>query len=238
MNKIKSFETRSAPSFKNKNNDGDDEDCDFKGGKHLGYFTQVNQSTCITVPVDEPIREAAYYRQCAQAIANASPDDRIEFNISSPGGLLEGLVMLLTAMAKTEAVTIANIDGECHSAASMLALNCDNVQISPYASMLVHFVSYGASGKASDVRSHVNHIHNTNEKLFRETYKYFLTEEEIEKCINGYELWLDYEAIIERMEQKYKLVKETNLKEQLEEQDAEEVEEVVVQSTSAPKKKK
>ena len=187
--------------FKSKEDD-DEESSD----KQLGYFTSTSQATCLTIPIDEPIKEAQYYRQCIQAICNTGEGDQIEFEIASPGGQLAGLVALLTAMEKTPATTVAHINGDCHSAASMLALSCDSIYVSPYASMLVHFVSYGSAGKATDVKSHVNHVHNTSEKLFREIYELFLTEEEIEKCIGGYELWLDSEAIAERLTKKYEIL--------------------------------
>jgi ATP-dependent protease ClpP protease subunit len=171
--------------------------------KHLGYFTRVKQSVCITIPIDEPIYDASYYRQCSQAIANASEDDMIEFDINSSGGDTSGLISLLTAMRKTNAETVANINGDCHSAASMLAMHCNSVYISPFSSMMVHFVSYGVYGKATDIKSQVIHTHKTNEQFFRDTYRLFLTEVEIEKCINGFELWLDADQIAERMQVKY-----------------------------------
>lgn len=187
-------------------NEEDDEDVTPQMDKHLGYFTRTKVATCITVPIDEGVREAVYYRQVAKAISEAGPDDQVEFEISSPGGYLNGLIALLTAMAKTEATTVAHINGECHSAASLLALNCDAIYVSPYATMLVHFVQFGASGKGTDVKSHVDHIYNTSEKLFRNTYKYFLTDQEIEKCIQGLELWLDADEINERLKRKFEIL--------------------------------
>lgn len=180
--------------------------------KHLGYFTRTKVSSCITIPIDEPFRDAHYYRSVAKAIADSTEEDQIEFEIASPGGMLNGLLALLTAMEKTEAMTIAHINGECHSAASMLALNCDAIYVSPYATMLVHFIQFGASGKATDVLSHVEHVHSTSQKLFRDTYKHFLTDVEIEKCIAGLELWLSAEEINTRLKRKFDILNKANKK--------------------------
>lgn len=189
------------------NTEDNDDDCDnfFSHGnqKQLGYFSRTQQSVCITIPIDEPIYDASYYRQCIQAITNTSEDDVIEYDINSSGGDKSGLVSLLTAMQRTNAETVANINGDCHSAASMLAMHCNSVNISPFASMMVHFVSYGVYGKATDIKSQVIHTHETNEQFFRDTYRLFLTEEEIEKCINGFEIWMDAKEISERMKIKY-----------------------------------
>ena len=214
--KVKYHGITASTNFKGKANDDDDLDDKLFGNKQLGYFTQTQTSTCIVVPIDEPVKDAAYYRQVVQAISNTSEGDQIQFEINSPGGDLAGLIALLTAMSKTEAAKVAHINGDCHSAASMLALNCDGVYVSPYASMLVHFVSFGSSGKATDIKSHVNHVHSTSEQLFRETYELFLTEEEIEKCIGGFELWLNYDEISRRLEYKYSILNsEDEPKEQL-----------------------
>ena len=200
-------------NYKNRKNDDDEDENDNQGStsQYLGYFTKSMVSNCITVPIDEGVQEAKYYRHVAKAIAEATERDQIEFEISSPGGLLNGLIALLTAMEKTEATTVAHINGECHSAASMLALSCDSIYVSPYSTMLVHFVQFGASGKGTDVLSHVEHMYVTSEMLFRDTYKHFLTEAEINKCIEGLQLWLTAEDIGKRLERKFALMsKEVN----------------------------
>lgn len=204
--KVKYHGITASTNFKGKANDDDDPDDKLFGNKQLGYFSSQQTSTCIVVPIDEAVKDASYYRQVVQAINNTGEGDQIQFEINSPGGDLEGLIALLTAMSKTEATKVAHINGSAHSAASMLALNCDGVYLSPYASMLVHFISFGYSGKSTDVKSFVNHIHSTSEKLFRETYELFLTEDEIQKCIDGAELWLSSEEIARRLEYKYSII--------------------------------
>lgn len=171
--------------------------------KYLGYNTKYKQQVCLSIPIDEPFREAGYYRHVAKAIADTDEGDQVEFEISSPGGYLNGLIALLTAMEKTPAITVAHINGECHSAASMLALNCDVVSVSPYSTMLVHFVRFGSSGKGTDVVSQVSHIFDTAKQLFENTYEHFLTKEEMQKCVDGLELWLNSDDIQARLKRKY-----------------------------------
>lgn len=218
------FTNKNIPNLKRfKANEDDDELVNILGkDKFLGYFTQQKVSTCIVVPIDENVRDAEYYRQVVNAISNTTEDDVIQFEINSNGGSLEGLIALLTAMSKTEALKVANINGFCHSAASMLALNCDSVFVSPYASSLIHFVSYGSSGKSADIRSHVNHVHTTSEALFRETYELFLTEDEMQECIDGKEMWLGVDEINRRLEYKYSIINQM-------EEDVEKLEELLVQ---------
>lgn len=197
---------RSTPNLSKFKANSDEGDGKMFGSKQLGYFTSQQVSTCLTVPIDEPVQEPQYYRQVVQAIGSLGEGDVIRFMINTPGGDLQGLTALLAAKDSTEAISIACIEGWCHSAGSMLALNCDSVQVSPYATMLCHYVSYGAIGKAADIRSLVKHTDEVCEKLFRDTYKHFLTEEEIQQCINGLELWLGFEEINHRLEHKYSIL--------------------------------
>ena len=184
-----------------------DEDAmdNFTINKGLSYAVSSKSVNKLSIPIDEPIIEPRYYREVCHAIANTSEYDQVEFEIASPGGHLEGLQVLLTAIAKTEATSVAYINGPCHSAASILALHCDVIHVSPYASMLVHFVSYGAIGKAVDIALKVDHVQQICQELFQETYEGFLTPDEINNCLHGYELWLDAEEIQKRLARKLKL---------------------------------
>lgn len=171
-----------------------------EGDQYLGYFTKVIPTTVMTVHIDEPIKHPAYYRQIASGIDELSEGDELVFEIASPGGRMDGLEVLLSAIRRTDATTVANINGDCHSAASILALNCDVVSVSPYGSMLVHFVSYGSSGASNHVLKQAEHIKKVSEQLFRDTYQFFLTEEEMTKCIeDDYQLWLDSSQVLERL---------------------------------------
>lgn len=205
FNKVKQFSKQTNPKF-----NLEDEDEGFKPlVPQLGYFRKVQTAQCIQIAIDEEIKEASYYRQVAQAIRDTSEGDIIEFDICSPGGRLEGLQVLLSAIYSTEADTIAKINGDCSSAASMLALHCDGVVVSPFATMLVHNVSYSTGhSKNADIKNLVEHISEYSEKLFRETYQYFLTEDEIVRCLDGYQLYLNADEISERLKIKFEKMKE------------------------------
>ena len=94
---------------------------------------------------------------------------------------------------------IADITGDCYSAASILALSCDQCVVGRHANLLAHEVSYGVGGKGSDNLSHVQHIKKISDKLIWDTYEGFLTDDEIESVLNGKELFLDSDEIVERL---------------------------------------
>ena len=189
-----------TPTFKTSRDDSEEEYISHESS--LGYFVKSEVSNQFTVNLDEIIGEAKYYRGVVSMLMEASENDEILFLINSPGGRFNGLVALLEGIKMTDATTTAVIVGECHSAASIFALHCDQVFVSDSAEMLCHSVSFGASGKGSDILSHVQHVSKISEKLLRTTYKYFLTEKEIDEMLNGREIYLDSNEIKERLDNK------------------------------------
>lgn len=166
----------------------------------LGYSYTQEVRTQVTVHLNQPFLGPDYYDNIVDALDRASPGDVFIFKIASVGGAYSGLISLVDAIENTEALVIADIIGECHSAASLFALKCHQVRVSPYAEMLCHSSRYGFAGKSADNVSHVLHTAKVTERFMRETYEGFLSEEEIEQVLNGKELYLDAEEIMQRLE--------------------------------------
>lgn len=178
----------------------DEDDDDIKQSEmYLSFAKRTHVAHQISIHIDEPIKSAKYYRSVVQELGDLSENDEVIFRIASPGGDLDGLVALIEAIRNCDADILAVITGKAHSAASMLALSCPNVAITPSANMLVHFVSFGSGGKAWDVVSHVHHTVDYSTAIFKEIYQGFLTDEEMQNIIEGKELWLQAPEIEERL---------------------------------------
>lgn len=182
--------------MKNKNYEDDDQ--------FLGYFEQHQRSTCIVIPVDEDFDEPRYYRNIVDKLEQLEEGDMARFKIDSSGGYLTGLVQLLTAIENTDATVVSEIIGECHSAASVLALSCPNIRVYPYSSMMLHFASFGMAGKGGDVKSYTDFTHEYCKKLFTKAYRGFLTDKELDELWLGKEFWFDSDEIIRRLEERNK----------------------------------
>ena len=178
--------------------DYDDED-EGMSQVQLGYFVNSKTFHQYTVPLDEDIIQPSYYRAVVQALEDADEGDSFIFKISSRGGALTGLQVLLEGIKNTQAHTIAMLVGQCASAASIFTLHCDTVIVTDSADMLAHYVSFATGGKGADIVSHVAHVSKTSEKLIRSTYEHFLSESEINAIIDGKEMYLDADEIRERL---------------------------------------
>ena len=179
-------------------NSDDDYNEDSVQADQLGYFIDTNTSFKYTVPIDTDFVEPSHYRAVVQMMDNATENDLVLFKINSRGGALSGLQTLLEAIKCTEAHTVAVVVGQCASAASILLMYCDSAVVTDSANALIHHVSFWTGGKGADVLSHVQHVAKTSEKLMKEAYEGFLTEDEIKEVIGGKELYLDADEMRER----------------------------------------
>lgn len=180
----------------------DDHDFEFED-KYLSYSEQSKVLTAINVYLDEDIKSPRYYRAVVDKVTSLNEGDQVYYYVASIGGRMDGLISLIEANRQTDADVICIIIGECHSAASMFALSCPNISVSPSATMMVHYVSFGTGGKASDIKANVNHTLDFTANYFREIYQGFLTEEEINSCIEtGKEIWMQSDEIMDRLEKR------------------------------------
>ena len=182
--------------------------------KYLGYSERNRVSSQVKIYLDEYIEGPKYYRGVFDKVISLNEEDQVIYFVSSKGGRMDGLITLIEANRQCNAEILCVIIGECHSAASMFALTCSNISVSPSATMMVHYVSFGTGGKASDIRANVNHTLEFTEEYFREVYEGFLTEDEIDICINtGKELWFKSDEIIDRLESRQKYLEELDKEE-------------------------
>ena len=180
--------------------DFEEDDVPIGPTKVLPYAVQSHVRNTFMFKLDEPVAEPSYYRNIVDVCLQAKEDDEILFFLNTPGGLYSGLTTVLDAILRTEATTVAVIQGECHSAGSIIALHCDLVDVSPYATMLAHSISYGTGGKDADIVAHVTHTTKQANSIVRETYEGFLTEQEIAQVLDGKQLYMDAEEIVVRLE--------------------------------------
>ena len=155
-------------------------------------------------------------------LANATEDDEITWNIVSSGGYIDSLEMLLAWKEMCVAKQIHVLTSSAASAATAFFLSpADQYLVFDTASFMIHESNYGAGGTASNVRRHTEHVDKKNDKFIRNTYKDFLTPEEIEDVLKGVEIYLDADQIRERLN-----IREQRRMEQSQEEVAQQIKEL------------
>lgn len=156
---------------------------------------------------DSDIEDAELYAEFADTLIAAGENDVVSIYFNTSGGSASTMVQLINLMRNCKAHIDGYLVGTASSAGSFLLLNCDNIYVGEYTEMLVHTVSFGSGGDYPSVKAHVDHVGKQAEKLIKDTYKYFLTEEEMQDVlVNNRQLYLDSDEINRRLDVREKLM--------------------------------
>jgi ATP-dependent protease ClpP protease subunit len=176
------------------------EDEEHQKGNDKAYINITNIPVSqYDVFIDRDIGDPQDYRDLNYLLNTAKQHDQFNFYINSPGGQLNTALMIIEGLKCTEAETIAIIQGECHSAASMIMMYCDEIIVLDSAHALIHTGTYGLIGNTSNVKAQTEFTTKRVEKLIDDTYTGFLTPDELEKVKIGVEFWFDSDEIRQRL---------------------------------------
>ena len=162
------------------------------------------------INLDEDIEVPNHYRKVFETLRIATKDDTITFNINSPGGYIDTMIQFYDLMLNTKAKTIANIYQAC-SAASVIALCCDEINATRFSYMMIHSMSTGTYGKISDIEGYATFAVKQDIEIANTIYGGFITPAEIKLVNKGKEVWLNQKEIQERLKN-FKSIKTRFLK--------------------------
>jgi len=154
--------------------------------------------------LDEDIGAPSKYRDLINLLYMANEDDQVNIFVNSSGGFLSSAMAIIEAIKGSSAKVRAIITGECHSAASIIALHCHEILVTDSAHMMIHTANYGAGGNTHVVKKHVDFSTSHINKIIHQTYDGFLTPEELVEVNKGVEMWFDSSQIKHRLDLKYK----------------------------------
>lgn len=197
-------------SFMNKGSKEDDQIKFEPFSQWVGHYSQTLSYTAHRFFIDKGIESPDEYRDVVQCLLSAQEGEIVELVISSYGGVLESALNIVSAIRESSAVVRAIITGSCHSAASVIALACDEVVVFDFANMLCHSATFGSFGKTTEIVSHVKFLEKYLEDVAMDVYKDFLSEKEIKEMLNGKDFWFDANQIRERLELRAQIQEKEN----------------------------
>lgn len=128
---------------------------------------------------------------------------------SNPGGSYSGILAWKNALEGTMAHTVAILEGDLASASTIVPLYFDEIHVTPHTTFMIHSANLGIGrGTASNVERNAAFQAKQMERFLRDAYRFFLTEEEIQKVLDGVELYLDDKDIKKRLELRAELLSE------------------------------
>lgn len=157
----------------------------------------VARGKVVTAYLMSEIYEPEVYSELCYTLEHTSAD-YVRLVMNNGGGQLDSMLSIIDAIKRSNATVVAVLSGTVASAATMIALSCDEVEVADYTSWLTHYYSGGSAGKGNEIKA--KHLFDEVEipKMFKELHKGFFTEAEIERVIDGKDEWLNKEQILER----------------------------------------
>lgn len=144
--------------------------------------------------------DPADYIDFFRAARDAKNVDQIVVHINCYGGEVSTAYNIIDVLNSSEAQVKICVEGNCCSAATMVMLCGDSWEIAEHAYVMIHAWSSLRYGKWNEQQASYQFDKTWLEKSFRETYKDFLTPEEIEEVIAGKDLYFDSNETKARLE--------------------------------------
>lgn len=175
------------------------------------------------------------YTDWFNIIRNATENDLIKIHINSEGGQASTAVQFRRVISESDATIVASVEGNCMSAATMIFLACDTVEVSAGSLFMIHNYSAGVVGKGGEMYDQISAYKKWSEKLMHDIYKDFLTEAEIVSVLGNKDIWLDEREVMARLEKKSKAIKkEINKKKQVEKKVPDKKDEAETKASESP----
>lgn len=172
--------------------------------------TITQQFEVIRIRFDENgIRGVSEHSEELNAIYSAGPDDVIEIRVQgNPGGSADTIMAIIHALISTPAHTVCILTGANSSAATMIPLVCSETIVTPYTSMMCHSVAGTNFGTMANQERSAVFFSKLYSDFMEDIYEGFLSESELDDLKKGLEIYLDSEAIQERLERRAQLLQE------------------------------
>lgn len=189
---------------------GLDMDADFDKDNLVSFGKQTKNVFHLWL-IDE-IGDPRSFMKWFDILQTASEDDIVVIHVNSPGGSLWTALQIVTQIKMCQAQVLCQIEAACCSAATMIALACDGLYCYPFAHMMIHTSSGVQIGKQSDLKKSEEFFNPWLEDFFNEIYKHFLTKKEIQSVLNGTDMWLRSEEVMERFKRRVDIINRENNK--------------------------
>lgn len=150
-----------------------------------------------TLYITGPITSPDAYMEHFAALKAAQEGDVVIIHLNTPGGDLSTTTMLIDHIRDCPARVVGVVGMECASAGSALMMAMDEIRVSELSTVLIHSFSYSVGGNAGSVHNHADFNNRLNERWIRATYGDFLPEAKILRVLDGIDILLDADQIVE-----------------------------------------
>lgn len=142
------------------------------------------------------------YGEWVQKIRTADESDIVMIFVNSPGGSAATTIQLINAMRSSSAKVMVSVEGECMSAATLILLAADVVEVTDHSIFMIHNFSANAFGKGGEMKDQVNFLQDWSETLMKDLYEGFLSPTEIQSVLDNRDFWMTADEVTERLKKR------------------------------------
>lgn len=164
-----------------------------------GYFPPKSVAEVHEFYLTGEITTADDYIEWFDAIRHAKETDIVKIYINSYGGDLFTAIQFMRVLADSDATVIVSVEGACMSAATMIFMCADNFEVTPHSIFMFHNYSGGTIGKGGEMIDQLQHERKWSERLMKEIYQDFMSDEEIQSMLSNKDIWMDGEEVVKRI---------------------------------------
>lgn len=139
------------------------------------------------------------YIDFLRAVTDARTNDEVTIHINCYGGDITTAFNIIDVLATSQANIHISVEGNCCSAATMIALVGDTWDIMPHSFFMCHAYSSFRFGKRQELNASSEFDKVWLDKSIREIYKGFLTEDELERLMKGEDFYFTAEEVVTRL---------------------------------------
>lgn len=163
------------------------------------YVPIAETKTGFTAYLTNQIDTPEEYNELCHRLLVADKDEKVTLVLNTPGGAVDSALMIIDAINQSKAKITAHVTGTVASAGTMITLACDKVTVAPHSAFMIHNYSAGLAGKGNELKARQEFTDKHLNEAFRTFYTNFLSPEEMEEVIDGKDLWLSTEEVLERL---------------------------------------
>ncbi len=192
-----------------------------------------------TYYLSDVVQDSHEYHELLQLLDNAAENDTVRLVINNFGGDSGTCVQIVNCIRECKGHVVGVLSGDAFSAAGVIFMACDSHEVGQHTVMMAHQGVGGMGGKFSEFPSRLAATLNQTKSLYHDVFLHFFSVGEIDAILDGKDIWLNTEEIIERLEKRAKAFQEQQeeaeqeMKEALEEMYASPPKEVLAKLTKA-----
>jgi ATP-dependent Clp protease protease subunit len=162
-----------------------------------------NIKVYLTGAIEEPYQ----YNEMCYLLGTADKNTTVDIYLNTPGGIIDSAFMIANAISNSEAKVIGHLSGTVASAGTLISMACDELKLTPHLSFMIHNYSGGMAGKGHEMKARQKFTDDHLNDAFKSFYSGFLTEDEMDKVIEGTDLWMNTDEVTERWSNRVEYLK-------------------------------